>query len=76
LLLDRFSRAAAGFRDRQARHGTVRGQRQLDSKTRLLVDGGLKAMPPADTKKLHQAIMETDRAARGANWLPHATVRL
>ena len=78
LLLDRFDRAVLLVSDSgKLVNGNIRGQRLLDGKEALiLVDGQLRALAPTDTKRLHQAIAETDRAARGASLQPHATLRL
>ena len=78
LLLDRFDRAvlllsASG----KVVGGNVRGQQLLEAKDGLYVFGGeLRAMTPADTQRLRQAIQETDRAARGASIQPRSTLRL
>lgn len=78
LLLDRFDRAVLMVSESaKVVGGNIRGQRLLDSKDGLaLVDGELRAQTPAETKRLHQAVGETDRAARGASLKPHATLRL
>lgn len=78
LLLDRFDRSvlllsASG----RVVGGNIRAQQLLDKKDGLLLSSGeLKAMMPADTQRLRQAILETDRAARGASLQPRATLRL
>ena len=78
LLLDRFDRAVLLLSGSgKVVGGNVRGQRLLDSKDGLWVaDGELRAISPADTQRLRQAIRETDRAARGASIQPRATLRL
>ena len=78
LLLDRFDRAVLLVSDTgKLVSGNIRGQRLLDAKDGLLlVDGQVKALSPGDSKRLRQAIAETDRAARGASLQPHATLRL
>jgi DNA-binding CsgD family transcriptional regulator len=78
VLLDRFDRAvllvsATG----KVVSGNVRGQQLLESRDGLnLLGGVLRAMTPADTQRLRQAVQETDRAARGASIQPRATLRL
>ena len=78
LLLDRFDRAVLLTSDSgKLVSGNIRGQRLLDERDGLiLVDGELRAQAPSDTRRLHQTIAETDRAARGASLRPHATLRL
>ena len=77
-LLDRFDRpmlllSGSG----RVVSGNVRAQRLLDAKDGLtLIDGELRATMPRDTQRLRQAILETDRAARGASIQPRATLRL
>lgn len=78
VLLDRFDRAvllvsATG----KVVSGNVRGQQLLESRDGLnLLGGELRAMTPAVTQRLRQAVQETDRAARGASIQPRATLRL
>ena len=78
LLLDRFDRAvlllsASGH----VVGGNVRAQQLLDKKDGLSVSNGdLKAATHSDSQRLRQAILETDRAARGASLQPRATLRL
>jgi len=78
LLLDRFDRAvvllsATG----RVVGGNIRAQQLLDTRDGLIVTNGeLKGLTPAETQRLQQAILETDRAARGASLQPRATLRL
>lgn len=78
LLLDRFDRAVLLISDTgKLVSGNIRGQRLLDAKDGLtLIDGEVRALAPEETKRLRQAVAETDRAARGASLEPHATLRL
>jgi DNA-binding CsgD family transcriptional regulator len=78
LLLDRFDRAvlllsATGH----VVGGNIRAQQLLDARDGLSASNGeLKGLTPGETQRLRQAILETDRAARGASLQPRATLRL
>lgn len=78
VLLDRFDRPVLLLSGSgKLVSGNVRAQRLLDARDGLtLINGELRATAPPDTQRLRQAILETDRAARGASIQPRATLRL
>ena len=58
-------------------HANAQGQAILEAKDGISqVDGELRGAFPADTRRLRQAISETDRAARGASLAPPPVLRL
>jgi DNA-binding CsgD family transcriptional regulator len=58
-------------------HANAEGERMLKAGDGIgVVDGDLRGAFPADTRKIRQAISETDRAARGASLAPPPVLRL
>ena len=58
-------------------HANAEGERMLKERDGIsAVDGELRGAFPADTRRLRQAISETDRAARGASLAPPPMLRL